>query len=762
MVAKKERHLAAIMFTDIVGYTALMQGDEAAASAVRDRHRSVLEEAVPAHGGELVQYFGDGTLSVFPSAVEAVAAAVQIQRDLQTYPKIPMRVGIHLGDIAYDQQGAYGDAVNVASRVEALGTPGSVLVSSKVVEELKNHPRFSTIPIGNVRLKNVKRPLALHAIAAEGIAVPTREDIRRRGRHGGLRVALVVGAVGLALAAYAVFRTSDLGLPGATAASDRPSIAVIPFDNLSPDPDNAYFAAGMHEQITSELAKISNLMVIARTSVMQYSGGTRTVREIAEELGVDFVLEGSARKDADRVRLTAQLIDTRNEAHLWAEDYDRDLTVGNLFAIQDDLAARVADALSATILPTEERYIAQVLTDDLEAYDLYLRGRAVPDRYSGQDAQSSERLFERAVEIDPEFAEAWAGLSSTRSWLALRFEMPEKGVTAGEALQRAAALDPGSPETLWAEGWFHRAVSQDMDRALQSFLRAESVLPNQPWGLMNIANIRKDQAAYPEALEYYLRALSVDPRSSDAAANAGVMHWALGEMADADRMLTLAGSLSPEVPAMHTARFYLYLWALGDTVQARTFRDSYSTSGVGEVPDWWDIDLAYLRRDYMTAIQLLRERRPDILPGLEHHPPEYVTAALYRFMGDVAMSHGYADSLIARAERTLESDGRVGPIIESTGRRLLGLAYALLGREQDAVREAETAVSLVSGLRQEELASMDLAQVHALLGHEDEAIQVLGSILPLPTLLVPDHPLLLDPVWDPLRGLPGFQALVEG
>jgi TolB-like protein/class 3 adenylate cyclase len=492
------RHLAAIMFTDIVGYTVLMQSDEAEAKAVRARHSGVLKASISDHGGRLLQSFGDGTLSVFPSAVEAVACAVEIQRDLQTYPKIPLRIGIHVGDIAYDDQGVYGDAVNVASRLESIGTAGSVVVSGKVAEELKNHTRFATVPLGEVRLKNVQRPVALHAVAAEGIKIPERNEIREAApgepetrsaadagsspldRPEKRRVAPWVLALAVALAGWLALQLFVLGgesgesvPPTATGQRERPSIAVLPFDNLSPDPDNAYFAAGMHEQLISQLSKVSTLLVISRTSVMRYAEDRKNATEIAAELGVDFILEGSARRDRDRVRLTTQLIDGQTDEHLWAEDYDRDLSVADLFEIQDDVANRVASSLSTIIQPQEARRIAEPPTQHLEAFDHYLRGLLSLHGSTEADFREALEHFEEALRVDPDYALAWAGIGLAYWQFADLLLSPHDAFPlALAAADSALARDPDLPEALLVRGtvrityeWDLEAGRSDLDRA---------------------------------------------------------------------------------------------------------------------------------------------------------------------------------------------------------------------------------------------------------------------------------------------------------
>jgi TolB-like protein/class 3 adenylate cyclase len=490
MTTHPRRQLAAIMFTDIVGYTALVQRDEAEAGAVRARHRGVLEAAIPEHGGRLIQFFGDGTLSVFSSAVEAVACAVEIQRELQTYPKIPLRIGIHLGDITYDDQGAYGDAVNVAARLEAIGAAGSVVVSGRVADELKNHTRFSTLPLGEVRLKNVQSPVALHAVAAEGITIPEPGEIREMARSAG----------------------EAKESPPRTRTERRagPSIAVLPFENISPDPDNAYFAAGMHEQIISQLSKISALLVISRTSVMGYADRPKNVTEIAAELGVDFILEGSARRDRDRVRLTTQLIDGETDEHLWAEHYDSDLSVGDLFEIQDDVADRVASSLSAIIRPREARRIAQPPTRHMEAFDRYLQGLLSLHGITEDDFRAALEHFEAALRVDPDYALAWAGIGLAY-WQYADLLLPphEAFPKALAAAERALARDEALPEALIVRAAVRMSYEWDFEGGRADLERAAA--PQHPlthFAYFNYWAAKGDLESATAAME---RAVAVDP-----------------------------------------------------------------------------------------------------------------------------------------------------------------------------------------------------------------------------------------------------------
>jgi TolB-like protein/class 3 adenylate cyclase len=286
------RQLAAIMFTDMTGYTAMMQEDEQRAKILRDRQRQVLESLIPAHHGKIIQYFGDGTLSIFGSAIDAVRSAIAIQKELQQEPKVLLRIGLHSGDISHDKDGVYGDSVNLASRIEALGVPGAVFISDKVFDEVKNQNEIKTALLGKFNLKNVKRQVEVYAIANGGLVVPSAAQISVK-------------------------------------AGSEKSIAVLPFVNMSADPENEYFSDGISEEILNALAKVEGLQVTARTSSFSFKGKNEDVRQIGNKLGVTAILEGSVRKAGKKLRITAQLINTADGYHIWSENLT---AISNIFA----------------------------------------------------------------------------------------------------------------------------------------------------------------------------------------------------------------------------------------------------------------------------------------------------------------------------------------------------------------------------------------------------------------------------------------------
>ncbi|HLG39861.1 MAG TPA: adenylate/guanylate cyclase domain-containing protein, partial [Chitinophagaceae bacterium] len=303
---QRVRQLAAIMFADMTGYTAMMQDDEKKAKTLRDRQRHVLETLIPAHNGKIIQYFGDGTLSVFSSATDAVKCAIKIQDELQKEPKVLLRIGLHSGDISYDKEGVYGDSVNLASRIEALSVPGAVLISDKVFDEVKNQSDIKTTALGKFNLKNVKRQVEVYAVANEGLIIPTPAQT------------------------------------GVKAGAEK-SIAVLPFVNMSTDPENEYFSDGISEEILNALTKVEGLQVTARTSSFSFKGKNEDVRQIGNKLGVATVLEGSVRKAGKKIRITAQLINTTDGYHIWSENYDSDLE--DIFEVQDEISLKIVNRL---------------------------------------------------------------------------------------------------------------------------------------------------------------------------------------------------------------------------------------------------------------------------------------------------------------------------------------------------------------------------------------------------------------------------------
>ncbi|HEY6977081.1 MAG TPA: adenylate/guanylate cyclase domain-containing protein, partial [Chitinophagaceae bacterium] len=338
--------LAAILFTDIVSYTAMMQHDEEQARVIIKRHNVVLEKFVVAHQGEVMNYYGDGSLCVFSSATESVRCAMEIQKELQSEPVVPLRIGLHIGEIFFEDAKALGDGVNVASRIQSLGQANTILFSKEIFDKIKNHPEFKAVSLGYFDFKNVDESIEVFALANEGLNIPRRRQMEGKLKKKKLRsMSVLIGAalfilIGFFLVFKIFFNDPEI------AVTER-SIAVLPFVDMSSDKDQEYLGDGIAEEIINSLTTIRDLKIIGRTSSFQFKGQKIDLREIGEKLKAGIILEGSVQKYENTIRITAQLIRAKDNTHLWSEKYDRKLT--DIFKIQDDIAANITEKLKLSL-----------------------------------------------------------------------------------------------------------------------------------------------------------------------------------------------------------------------------------------------------------------------------------------------------------------------------------------------------------------------------------------------------------------------------
>jgi len=407
-LSEGQRRLAAIMFTDMVGYTALGQRDESLSLELVERQRKIVRPVLAEYHGREVKTIGDAFLIEFSNALDAIKCAYNIQKairesnkSLQGKQTLHLRVGVHLGDVIDSHGDISGDAVNIASRIQSLAEDGGVCLTRQVHDQVENKVDFQLSNIGEKNLKNVKIPVGIYKIVMPWDDEPPRRNDQFDQRH----------------------------------------IAVLPFSNMSPDSRDEYFSDGMTEELITTMSKISGLKVIARTSVMGYKASSKRVNEIAQDLGVGTILEGSVRKAGDKLRITVQLIDAKTGDHLWAESYDRELK--DVFAIQTDISKTVADSLKVQLLSKERSQIEKKQTASPEAYMLYLKGRADWSTRSEEGLNRAIKLFEEAIGRDPEYALAYAGLADCYSILGVYGYRRPHAVfpIAKELALKALALD---------------------------------------------------------------------------------------------------------------------------------------------------------------------------------------------------------------------------------------------------------------------------------------------------------------------------------
>jgi TolB-like protein/Tfp pilus assembly protein PilF len=488
---KNIRQLAAVMFTDMVGYTALMQTDEHKAKKNRDRHRKVLEKSIRDYHGLILQYYGDGTLSVFGSAIEAIECAVEIQRELQKEPEIPLRIGLHIGDIVYSDDGVYGDAVNIASRIENKSIPGGILISDKVFGEIKNHPEFTAISLGKFDLKNVKQPIELYALTNEGLAVPSKRAIKSTGQ--------------------AVSK----------------SVAVLPFLNMSADQENDYFSDGITEEIINTLTKIEGLKVTARTSSFALKDKNLDVREVGKMLGVTSVLEGSVRKSGNKVRISAQLANSSDGFHIFSEIYDRDLQ--DIFAVQDEISSLIANKLKENFeKPLKGELAENPPTENLDAYELYLKGRYRICQDSEECAKYALKNFTKAIELEPDFALPYVEISHIYSnYAAFRVMDPKEAYDlAKEYALKAINIDQNLAESHLALAHISFINDWDMEQSYRSIKKAIQLNPGSAHARSLYSSYLTVNDRLEESLIEAKLAKSLDPLSTMPAYVLGTVYLA--------------------------------------------------------------------------------------------------------------------------------------------------------------------------------------------------------------------------------------------
>jgi len=474
MPTQSQRQLAAIMFTDIVGYTALMQQNETLARQQRDANKQIFESSLSKHQGKLLQYYGDGSLSIFNSAANAVKAAIEMQTRSRQQ-KVDLRIGIHSGDVMFDDTGVYGDSVNIASRIESLAVPGSVFISEKLFEEIRNQ-NIDAKPLGFFELKNVKQPVQVYALNVEGVVVPSRDDVKGK-----------------------VKQTLN-------------SIAVLPFASLSSDPENEFFCDGITEELLNVLAKIEGLQVTSRTSSFAFKGKTEDIREIAAKLNVQKVLEGSVRKSGNKVRITAQLINAADGYHLWSETYDR--SIEDIFAVQDDISREIANKFRLNLSEQmHEKELVKTPTQNMEAYKLYMKGIFLWNTQLPENLTTALEAFKEATEADVAFADPYAYIAFIYYFMGFVGYLPLKEAMehSREAATKAIQINPENSQAILASSIITWLYDFEWDKGKKMLEKSISLNPNMPFAYGMLGSYYYMMLDKTKAIECMNAARRIDP-----------------------------------------------------------------------------------------------------------------------------------------------------------------------------------------------------------------------------------------------------------
>jgi TolB-like protein/Tfp pilus assembly protein PilF len=473
------RQLAAILFADMTGYTALMQENEQLARTKRQRLKEVLETTINKYNGKILQYYGDGSLSIFNSAIDGVHCAVNMQQQLQGHPKVDVRMGLHSGDVTIEEESVFGDGVNLASRIESLAVPGSVFVSEKVFDDIRNQENIKAREMGYFEFKNVQRPVRVFAIANNGIVVPNRQDLQGKTKQ----------------------------------PSNR--LAVLPFVNMSADPENEYFSDGITEELLNALTKVEGLQVTSRTSAFAYKGRHDDIRDIGIKLNVDKILEGSVRKAGNRVRITAQLINASDGYHLWSENYDRNLT--DIFELQDEISGIIANRLRENLTVKEQAApLVKAPTKNIEAYTNYLKGLHYRNKLTPSDEHKCIECCEKAIDIEPDYAQAYAMAAIAYTHLGSMGHMiPEKASEiAHRYADKALELDSTVAEGYIAKGSAYLFYDWKWKEAYEALQKAMDINPGATGAYQPLAFYYIVMGEIKKAVELMEEAVRLDPLST--------------------------------------------------------------------------------------------------------------------------------------------------------------------------------------------------------------------------------------------------------
>ena len=781
-IAAEQRRLAAIMFTDMVGYTALSQRNETLALELLEEHRRILRAIFPRFNGTEIKTIGDAFLVEFQSALEAAQCSLEIQRalakrnaDILPDRRIEVRIGIHVGDVVHREGDVYGDGVNVASRIQPVAGVGGICISVDVERQIHHALDARFEKLAPIELKNVEVPMDLFRIVLpwerDSGLKPERREVRKpRSMPVGWLVAAAL-LLSLIVGWFLFGRYHVPGKPSVAVEMPAKSIAVLPFENLSKNEENAFFADGMQDQILTNLAKIADLKVISRSSVMQYkSGVARNLKEIGEQLGVAHLLEGSVQRAGNDVRVDAQLINARTDAHEWAENYDRPLN--NVFAIQSEIAKAIADQLQAKLSPSEKKAIEQPPTTDLAAFDLYSRAKSLLltagfSATNEPNVRKAIELLDEAVKRDPSFFDAYCQLAYAHEQLysTLGFDRnPARLALAESALQAATRLRPDAAETHLARANYLYYGRRDYAGALAELESARRALPNDPRLFELTGYILRRRGQQEEGLRNLERAVDLDPRNFFTLQQIALSYQGLGRYAEAINALDRALSIVSDNVETKASRDLFYLYWKGDPRPLQQTIDSILAQGPGAIAsaaDRWFV-CALAERDPAAAERALAAVGDNNCCGSDEIllNRSFGEGLLARMTKNQARARTAFQAARVQQEKIVQAQPDDGPPL-----CVLAMIDAALGHKELALDEGRRAIALTP-LEKDVYNGTNVLQYFAITaawaGDKELALQQLESGLraPVASLLLSYGALKLLPFWDPLHGDPRFEKIV--
>jgi adenylate cyclase len=698
-----ERKLTAILSADVKGYSRLMGEDEETTIRILTAYRKSMAALIAQHRGRVVDSPGDNLLAEFASAVDAVRGAVEIQRDLQVKNaelpperRMEFRIGINVGDVVVEGERLYGDGVNIAARLEALAEGGGICIAGTVYDQVENKLPLGYQYVGEQTVKNIAKPVRVYRVRREAESPGTAQ-----GR----------GEVNSPL------QSPTLPLP------DKPSLIVLPFVNMSNDPEQEYFSDGITEDITTDLSRISNLFVISRNSAFTYKGKTAKAQDISREMGVRYILEGSVRKAGGRIRITVQLIDATTDHHLWSERYDRPLQ--NIFALQDEVVQKIVTTLRLQLTLQEQGYIVRKRTNNLEAYDAFLRGVEYIWRTTKETNAQARQMFEKAIMLDPQYAEAYARLGMTywREWVFRWSADPQTPERASALAQQALALDDSLPFTHSILSWIY-VDKQQSDQAIAEGERAIALDPNHADSYASQAEVLNRAGRPEEALRAVAQAMRLNPRYPPTYLfELGAASRFTGRYTEAIAALQEAISRSPNLIPAHylLAGSYLWQWLSQQSPAAQTLEPAMATAQRAlALSDSW-----HLNHMGLGYIYLYQQQYDQALAEMERAIAIAPTEAWsYAALAEVLSRIGRTEDALEAAAQAL----RLKSFIADEHLAGIGSVYAVAGRYEEAVAPLKQYLSRYPNILP---AHLTLAVIYSELGQAAEAQAEVAEVLRL-------------------------------
>jgi TolB-like protein/Flp pilus assembly protein TadD len=605
------------MFTDIAGYTSIMQEDELLAMQLRNKLHKKLEEEVMAHHGRILELRGDGALCSFTSTIEGLRAAVAVQLEMQNTPFVPLRIGMHTGDVLMEGNTVYGDGVNIASRMESLAVPGSIFISGKVYDDIKNQKDIQAVPLGKYALRNVKDEIEIFAVSNPGIKIPDTASPEGKGER-----------------------------------VQQKCILVLPFVNMSNDPEQEYFSDGLTEEIISGLSRLKEIKAISRTTSMLYKNTKKDVKTISTETGASFILEGSVRKQRNTLRITAQFVDADRDIHLWAGNYSG--TMDDVFDIQEQVSVKITEALLMQLTGNEKNILLKRHTANTEAYQLYLQGRHLWKKRNEDEFKTALKYFEKAVEKDPDYALAWAGIADTYSLMGEYTNIPRRTLYPKQmaAVNKALEIDNSLGEAHISLAISLMINEWDWVNSEKEFRLGIALNPNYATAHHWYAEWLMFMGRFGEAFQEISLAVDLDPVSQAILKDKGLLFYYTGRYDNAIDIAMKTLELDPGFVSVHRLLSLIY--------QGKGMFEE----AIAENQRWGELTGNKTKTDVALAqIYAAANRKDEALKIIENAEIEKTLggndfrgmAMVYASLGNADMAFKWLDKSFERHEEALIS-----------------------------------------------------------------------------------------------------------